>query len=291
MKVTIIYFSPCGSTDKVANFISKDFERLDWEVQLLNMTKDLDLFPNGDFLKFINRIERHDLLLIGGPIYIDHLHYNVLDLITRLPKADDIDHSSNAGIFTTFGKITPGVGSAEACRSLSESGRNTWAALEVDSEHCISRNINFPISEGLPGNEVKGLVKNFVEYLIKVVNSQDKPLQNIESMLVGSFEQFPHLADERLVTRNSFPSVQFDYDLCVQCYLCVDKCPVNYLVIKDGYPTLLPDDICVHCTNCFYYCPNGAVVMDLYDKKPFYIKQLAEKKLEPNGISISRLIK
>lgn len=246
MKVTIIYFSPCGSTDKVANFIKTDFLKLGWEVQLLNMTKDLDLFPNGNFKAFVNRIEKHDLLLIGGPIYIDHLHYNVLDLITQLPEADDLIYSSNAGVFTTFGKITPGVGSAEACRSLSEGGRNTWAALEVDSEHCISRNIDFPISEGLPGNEVKGLVKDFVEYLIKVVNSDIKPQEDIESKLFGRFTEFPHLADERLVTSNSFPSVKFDYDLCEQCYMCVDKCPVNYLVIKDGYPTALPNDICVH---------------------------------------------
>ncbi|KAF0091725.1 MAG: hypothetical protein FD141_1514 [Fusobacteria bacterium] len=291
MKVVIIYFSPCGSTGKVANFISKDFERLDWEVQLLNMTKDLDLFPNGDFLKFINRIESHDLLLIGGPIYIDHLHYNVLDLITRLPKADDISHSSNAGVFTTFGKITPGVGTAEACKELGKVGRKTWAALEVDSEHCVSRNIDYPISEGLPGDEVLELVKDFVEYLIKVVDDKERPLKDIESKLVSSFAEFPNLADERLVTINSFPDIEFNYDLCEQCYICVDKCPVNYLVIKDGYPTMLPDDICVHCTNCLYYCPNGAVVMDLYDKKSFYMKQLAKQKLEPDGISISRLIK
>lgn len=171
------------------------------------MTKDIDLFPNGNYLKFINRIEKHDLILIGGLIYIDHLHYNVLDLISKLPQANDRVYSSDAGVFTTFGKITPGVGSLEACKYLGKGGRNTWAALEVDSEHCISRNINLPISEGLPGNEVKGLVKDFVEYLIKVVNSQDKPLQDIESKLVGRFEQFPNLADERLVTSNSSPSI------------------------------------------------------------------------------------
>ncbi len=291
MKVSIIYFSPCGSTDKVANFLKDEFNSLQWEVQMLNMTKDVDLFPNGDFLKFNNRIEKHDLLLIGGPIYIDHLHYNVLDLIKKLPQADNQIYSSNAGIFTTFGKITPGVGAAEACIELSKVGRNTWAALEVDSEHCISRNIDYPIGENLPGNEVLPLVSDFVKTLINVVTSQDRPLQDIESKLVGSFAEFPDLADERLVTGNSFPSVKFNYDLCEQCYVCVEKCPVNYLVIKDGYPATIEKDICVHCTNCLYYCPNGAVVMDLYNKKPFFIKQLKEQNLEPDGLSISRLIK
>jgi NAD-dependent dihydropyrimidine dehydrogenase PreA subunit/flavodoxin len=291
VKVVIIYFSPCGSTDKVANLIKSEFEEFEWEVQLLNMTKDNDLFPDRDYQKFINRIGKHDLLLIGGPIYIDHLHYNVLDLIKELPQADDLVYTSNAGVFTTFGKITPGVGSLEASIELGKRGRSTWAALEVDSEHCISRNIDYPISEGLPGEEVLPLVGDFVKYLIEVVNGDKKPLEDIKSKLTGRLAEFPNLADERLVIDNSFPSVRFDYDLCGQCYLCIEKCPVNYLVIKNGYPATLGEDICIHCTNCLYYCPSGAVVMDLYNKKEFFIKQLAEQDLKPDGLSISRLIK
>lgn len=291
MKVVIIYFSPCGSTDKVARFIKNEFLRLEWEVQLLNMTKDSDLFPDRDFQEFINRIDGHDLFLIGGPIYIDHLHYNVLDLIKQLPQADGLEYSQNAGVFTTFGKITPGVGSLEACLELNKGGRSTWSALEVDSEHCISRNIDYPISKGLPGNEALPLVGDFVKYLIEVVEGSEKPLEDIKSKLIGRFADFPHLADERMVTANSFPSIKFNYELCGQCYLCIEKCPVNYLMIKDGYPATLDEDICVHCTNCLYHCPSGAVVMDLYDKKQFYTKQLKAQKLDPNGHSISRLIK
>lgn len=290
MKATIIYFSPCGSTDKVARLIKNQFERQEWEVQLLNMTKDSDLFPDRDFKEFFNRIEMHDLLLIGGPIYIDHLHYNVLDLIKALPRTDEHIYSSNAAVFTTFGKITPGVGSLEACMEFEKNGRRVWAALEVDSEHCISRNIDYPISKGLPGNEILPLVGDFVNYLIGIVAGVEKPLEDLKSRLLGRLAEFPHLADERQVTANSFPSVKFNYELCEQCYVCVEKCPVNYLVIKDGYPATLDEDICVHCTNCLYHCPSGAVVMDLYDKKPFYLKQLQEQKLNPDGHSISRLI-
>lgn len=291
MKVVLIYFSPCGSTEKVARFIKSEFERLEWEVQLLNMTKNVDLFPDRDYQKFMNRIEKHDLLLIGGPIYIDHLHYNVLDLIKELPQADDHVYPRNAGVFTTFGKITPGVGSAEASIELNKGGRYPLAALEVDSEHCISRNIDYPISEGLPGNEALPLVSDFVKYLIEVVGGVERPLEDLNSILIGAFTDFPHLADERMVTANSFPPVRFDYDLCGQCYVCIEKCPVNYLVIKDGYPVTLEEDICVHCTNCLYHCPSGAVVMDLNNKKEFFIKQLAEQNLKPDGLSISRLIK
>lgn len=291
MKATIIYFSPCGSTDKVARLIKNQFERQEWEVQLLNMTKDSDLFPDRDFKEFFNRIEMHDLLLIGGPIYIDHLHYNVLDLIKALPRADEHIYSCNAAVFTTFGKITPGVGSLEACLELNKGERSTWAALEVDSEHCISRNIDYPISEGLPGDEILPLVRDFVKYLIDVVRTEVKPLEDIRGSLLGRLTEFPHLVDERVVIANSFPSVSFDYELCGQCYICIEKCPVNYLVLKGGYPEKLEEDICVHCTNCLYHCPSGAVVMDLYDKKPFYLIQLQEQKLEPDGHSISRLIK
>ena len=34
----------------------------------------------------MDKIEAHDLLLVGGPIYSDNMHYNVLDLIKQLPE-------------------------------------------------------------------------------------------------------------------------------------------------------------------------------------------------------------
>lgn len=291
MKATIIYFSPCGSTKKVANFIEAEFLEYGWNVQMLNMTKDKDLFPETNYEKFINRIEKHDLLLVGGPIYIDHLHYNIINLIKALPQADEEIFSRNAGIFTTFGKITPGVGSAEAAIALRNSGRQTLAAIEVDSEHCVSRNIDFPISKGLPGDEVIGLVEDYVKFLIGIAEGKEGPEEDLVSRLGKRFDDFLHLADERLVTDKSFPDIKFNYDLCEQCYLCVEGCPVNYLVIKDGYPTTLSQDICVHCTNCLYNCPAGAVIMDLYDKEPFYRKQLQDHNLKPDGPSISKFIK
>jgi len=290
MKVTIIYFSPSGSTHKVAKLINAEFLKYDWEVQLLDMTKDTDLFPNGNITKFLDKIEVHDLLLVGGPIYIDHLHYNVLDLIKQLPSADGIKYSKEVAIFTTFGKITPGVGAPEATTALKVTGRSVWAALEIDSEHCVARNIPYHIGKKLPGDEILTLVSELVEFLVKVVNSAKKPIKDIEDKLIGRYGMFPHLSDEREVTRLSFPNIEFNYDKCIKCLLCVKKCPVNYLIVKDGYPTISPIDICVHCTNCVYHCPTGAVIMDLANKEGFYRKQLEEQGLEPDGPSISKLI-
>lgn len=290
MKGTLIYFSPCGSTRKVAELIKSEFVKYNWEIQMLDMTKDNDLFPNGDIEKFINKIEGHDLLLVGGPIYIDHLHYNVLKVLKALQLADGEKYSKDAAVFTTFGKITPGVGSLEAAIELKATGRNTWAAIEVDSEHCVARNIPYHISEGLPGREVETLVSQLVEYLIKIVDLKDKPLKGIAEKLKSRFDDFPKLMDERKVTKSSFPNIEFNYDLCKQCLLCVKKCPVNYLIVKDGYPVTSLIDSCVHCTNCLFYCPTGAVKMDLYDKEPFYRKQLKEQNLQPDGTSISSLI-
>ncbi len=290
MKVAIIYFSPCGSTRKVANLISDEFSKHNWEIQMLDMTKDKNIFPNGNVDKFLEGIETHDLLLVGGPIYIDQLHYNVLNLIKKLPQADGIKYSKDAAVFTTFGKITSGVGSSQAAIALKLTGRNNWAALEVDSEHCIARNTPYHISTGLPGEEVITLVAELVSYLVKVVSSESRPIDDVESKLVGRFDDFPHLTDEQVVTKSSFPKIKFNYDLCKKCLLCVKKCPVNYLVVKDGYPTVSPIDSCVHCTNCLYYCPTGAVIMDMNYQETFYRKKLKEQKLEPDGPSISKLI-
>lgn len=290
MKVTIIYFSPCGNTRKVATKIGYKFAGKGWEVQLLEMTRDAELFPSRDFRTFIKKIEGHDLLIVGGPVYIDHLHYNVLDLIRGLPEPDGKFYSKKAGAFTTFGRITPGAGGIEALDTLMESGRTVSALLEVDSEHCISRNIGLAISQGRPGGEIDKLVEEYVAVLTGAAEVNDENCTDLRSGLVEEIEELTGLADEREVVASSFPEVSFDYELCGGCLSCVKVCPVNYLYVKNGLPAKIEEDICIHCTSCLHACPNGAVLMDLWDKAPFYEKRLKDQNLETNGPSRSRLV-
>lgn len=289
MRAAILYFSPCGNTRKVAEMIQRGLESSDWTVQLLDLTRRESLFPRDDWATFLSLVEPHDLLLIGGPIYIDHLHYNLLRLIEELPLPDGKTYSPLGALFTTFGKITPGVGVAEASLALGKRGRRTLAALDVDGEHCISRHIPYPIGTGLPGKEVLPLIEELVATLTEAVTPGVPTEEDLTPILVERYLDFPHLADEREVIEQSFPKVSFDLTACGQCLECVENCPVNFLVVKDGYPATGEVDRCIHCTQCLHVCPNGAVKMDFSDRLEFYTRQLEAKNLTPLSPSQSHL--
>ena len=289
MRICIIYFSPAGSTRKVANALHDAFLAQNCTVQLLDMTKAPTLFPEASYADFFQQVEPHDLLLVGGPVYIDHMQYNLLDLLAQLPHADSEKWGKYAGVFCSFGKIAAGVALTEAAKILFDKARTTIVGLEVDSSHCIARNLPTKISPGLPDKEIVPLIREAVESSLKIISDKDSLPQDLTQSFQKAYQLYPQLKDEQAVVAVSYPKVAFAYDLCLQCMACVESCPVNYLVEENGYPNVSAIDNCIHCTNCLYNCPTGAILMDLTEKETFLQAKLQAEKLTPAGPSISKL--
>ena len=55
--------------------------------------------------------------------------------------------------------------------------------------------------------------------------------------------------------------VEFDYEKCSGCSICVEACPADSLLFKDKKPTLKPPDEneCIACGDCVAICPEGAI--------------------------------
>jgi len=50
-----------------------------------------------------------------------------------------------------------------------------------------------------------------------------------------------------------------NYNLCLQCELCVIGCPENALSMTAKGPVLKEPSICSYCTDCEALCPTGAI--------------------------------
>lgn len=66
--------------------------------------------------------------------------------------------------------------------------------------------------------------------------------------------------------------VQFHYQWCKKCGICVTFCPTGCLEFnEDGYPYAAHPEKCVHCENCDRLCPDfaisGAKVKDSKESK------------------------
>jgi len=64
---------------------------------------------------------------------------------------------------------------------------------------------------------------------------------------------------------------------CVGCGICVDKCPVGSITLRDGVASIDMTS-CIHCGVCHSACPKGAVEHDS-EKIPEEVKaNVAETK-------------
>ena len=52
--------------------------------------------------------------------------------------------------------------------------------------------------------------------------------------------------------------IDVNHDLCVNCYLCEENCPVEAIWLEDG-EVVLDDEKCIRCVECTNHCPVGAL--------------------------------
>ncbi len=53
-----------------------------------------------------------------------------------------------------------------------------------------------------------------------------------------------------------------DTDLCIQCNICIQICPIGILADDlEGFPTVIEGEaeLCIRCGHCLSSCPNGAL--------------------------------
>lgn len=55
--------------------------------------------------------------------------------------------------------------------------------------------------------------------------------------------------------------VEFEYEKCSGCPICVEICPADSLLFKDGRPNLKPpeENKCIACGDCVAICPGDAI--------------------------------
>ncbi|QRN84987.1 4Fe-4S binding protein [Clostridia bacterium] len=286
IQVAIVYFSPSGSAKKVAEAYQKEFHTLGSKCQMLPLARSKEVFDKNDASAFWKQLEPCDLLLVGGPIYIKHMQYHLLDLIYEAPFANTNGIKNYAAVFSTFGKVSSGVGLAETARILSRKGYSVISGLDVDSLHSATRLLAEPVSQGLPGAELDAWIKTSVKSMLDTVQKRKKG--SLDLILSQSYDDFPELKDEKSVLA-SYPTVTFDETKCIACGRCVKSCPTLDLTLDASIPTHREESHCIHCTNCLVVCPEDAVILPLENRSKLVLGLLKKQRLEPSSPSRTKL--
>ena len=77
--------------------------------------------------------------------------------------------------------------------------------------------------------------------------------------------------------------VQFDYDKCSACAICVEACPADTILFEEKKPRLKPGlkNECMACGDCVAICPEGAIRLTKSYRFTQYFKTIDQGALTP----------
>jgi ferredoxin/flavodoxin len=269
MKAAIIVFSPTGNTLKVAEMLEKKFKENGIQVQILDITRNGKLFHGKRYERFLNEnVKKHDVLLVGAPVYAHHMHYNMIDIIKSLPKVNE-RWGKLAIPFVTYGGISSGLALFEAAKILKKTGRIVVSGMKINSFHVMSRILSTEQNTGMPGEEAIPLIQELANRITGMSADTFKDItkqldyQNIKNRIKSTL-----IFREKFWQNHFYPKVKYNEALCNGCGACVSVCPIQRLELKDRRIVAGKNGLaCIHCTQCVYACPAGALDFDCDKEK------------------------
>jgi ferredoxin/flavodoxin len=256
MKTTsfVIYCSPSGTTEHVAEVIANVLKNLNTDVFVLNLGRDHDW---SFVLEQINEAKENICLYVGTPVYGGHAVPPVTTFIEKLTQA-------RAGFvvpFVTWGGVTSGVALWEMGKAFIEKGYKIAGAAKVGAVHSMLWQSETPVCQGHPD-------LNDDEVVTTLTTSVYNGLKegSIRSLLVEDLDYQPEeLGSEMKKTsikdlKERLPQRTVNEKVCTQCGICVEECPAE-AIRMEPYPEF--DENCFYCFNCVRLCPENAVEAEL----------------------------
>lgn len=254
-KAFIFYCSPAGTTRHVAEVIEKTLDNFDRQITVCELGKN-----KGKLAEVIREIKDSDqeiCLFIGSPVYSSHALPLIMDLIDRLPAKS----LAYAVPFVTWGAATSGIALAEMGTALMQQGYKLIGAARVVAVHSLMWEVENPAGKGHPDYKDDDLIKNLVS---NIENNLQKPAPKLLPEQILSYQSATVTAEMKQqnleLARKFLPPRKVNRDLCNQCGVCADKCPVAALTLTP-YPTYA--EHCILCFNCMRWCPENAIEADL----------------------------
>ena len=264
MKIAIVVFSPTGNTLKVAKMLEDDLTGNGHSVQLLDLTRNGKLFYEKRYKEFLDeKVEAHDILLIGAPVYAHHLHYNMLDVVKSLPTPDG-KWSKLAVPFVTYGGISSGIALYEAAKTLKRTGRTVISGMKINAFHAMSRLLPTQQNSGMPGEEAIPLIRELAGRITGMPADTCRDItKELDYQKAKSRIKANLIFREKLWQNHLYPSLRYNETLCTGCGSCVTACPVQRLELKNNRVVIGKNGLgCIHCTQCVHTCPVDALYFD-----------------------------
>ncbi len=243
-KVSKVYFSPSGTTEKIVNEVAKNF----------NMNRE-----NYDLLSFDEEKSFSDELVIFGiPVFDGRIPKLACKRLSKMKG-----NNTKAIVILNYGNMDYGDALLELTELLKE---NNFQIVGVAAT--VSQNSLFnQIGRNRPDENDMKKINEFSQKIVEKLKNNEE-----NEIFVNGYKPYS-------AYRTPEFSINCDENLCVECLDCVYTCPEE--AIMENTPTMTNIDDCTRCSTCINVCSEGArsfsgdaynqemqnAVEDFYDRK------------------------
>lgn len=247
MKINNVYsvfFSPSGSTKKVADCISVKFNK---EVESIDLLKE----PLNKKVQLCDS----DLLIVSMPVFSGRIPKVCPDMLKKL-----CGNNSMAITIAVYGNRDYDDALLEMNDILKENGFKILSSAAIIGQHSIFTNV----ATDRPDKDDIEIMNKFVDECKDKISDYKSVNEIIDINVKGNR---PYKPTKSLKFK---PIVN---DNCTSCGLCAQVCPVN--AIDKNNPKVTNEKLCFTCTACISICPFNARTLELNEgfadaKEGFY---------------------
>ena len=245
MSIVEIFFSPSGTSQKVADQIAGNFSQKKENCNLL-------IFDGEKELK------ADDVAVVVMPVFAGRIPKAARERLTKIKG-----NGTPAIAVVNYGNAHVTDSLLELVDLLRENDFNVIAAASTVSHHSIFKGV----AAGRPDSSDIKKIDKFASKCIEKIESEE----SLKSEIPGNrpYTDYKQLPFE----------ISCDDSACAFCYDCVSICPEKAIPEDDPIETDL--ELCSRCTACIYICPEDARRFsgDAFEaKKPAFEEANAERK-------------
>ena len=247
MTIINIFFSPSGTTKKVAEIMSGNFSQEKENCDLLHFQSEKEL-------------SNDDIAVVVMPVFAGRLPKTACERLSKI-KGND----AKAIAVVNYGNAHVSDALLELVDVLSDNDFNVVAAASTVSHHSIFDGV----AVGRPDDEDISKINDFAVKCIDKIESNESLKADIPgNRPYTDYKQLPFI-------------ISCDESVCAFCYDCVNVCPEN--AIPDDDPVATNLDICSRCTACISICPEDArsFTGDAFEAKKVDFEKANSERKEP----------
>jgi len=235
--VTLVYFSPTGTTKAVARGIARGMNHCN--VELLDITRP-------DARKQPLHISEHELLVIAVPVYMGRVPALLSEWLHAIRG-----HNTPTVCVVVYGNRVYDDALIELHDILKQCGCKPIAGAAYIGQHSFS-DAETPTARGRPDARDLNHAELFGQKIQEKLRSVSSADRIADVPLPGCH---PYRGDSKLWTVD-FIAVG---DECVQCGICAKGCPVG--AIDPENSRAIDTGTCITCCACIRNCPQHARTM------------------------------